>query len=316
MKILVLGAGAVGGYYGGRLQHGGADVTFLVRPGRAAQLAEQGLVVHSELAPLRARVKTITTATADDGSAFDLVLLACKGYDLEAAMDAVAPTVERGAAILPLLNGLSVYDRLDARFGRDTVLGGVAYIATMLQKNGDIVHFGRVDKLLVGSRTDAGQDLAVRLHGLLAAGPGARILSPTIEQDLWDKWVMLAAGAAVTCLMRSTVGDIVQTPHGAAIMARAIAECCAVAAAAGHGLSDDIRRDIEGRLLDRTSGWSASMMRDIGQGAARLESDDIVGDMLRRADHFGQDAAVMRTALCHLQVYEAQQHLKVAAGDG
>ncbi|MDB5998446.1 MAG: 2-dehydropantoate 2-reductase [Rhizobacter sp.] len=325
MKILVLGAGAIGGYYGACLLAAGADVTFLVRPQRAAMLAEKGLVVRSELAPARTAVKTVTSANlktsantsaaVDAGPAdrFDVVLLACKGYDLESAMDAIAPAVERGAVVLPLLNGLSVYDRLDARFGRDAVLGGVAYIATMLEAGGEIVHYGANDKLLIGARSDAQQALATQLHAVFAKGLGVRGLSPDITQELWNKWAMLAAGAAVTCLMRGTVGEVMRTTHGQRLMAQAVAECAAVAEASGHGLPVDVRRQIEGRLFDRASGWAASMMRDIAQGAPRLESDDIVGDMVRRAEAHGQDAALMRTAHCHLQVYEAQQRSKVKA---
>ena len=138
MKTLVLGAGAIGGYYGARLMEAGADVSFLVRPKRAAHLAAKGLVVRSDLGSVNRPVKTVESARASDR--YELVLMACKGYDLPAAMDAIAPAAEHGAAVLPLLNGLSAYDRLDARFGRDNVLGGVAYIATMLETNGDIVH--------------------------------------------------------------------------------------------------------------------------------------------------------------------------------
>ena len=311
MKTLVLGAGAIGGYYGARLQEAGADVTFLVRPGRAAQLASHGLVVRSPLAPVNTAVKTISSVDSADG--FELVLLSCKCYDLERAVQAIAPAMERGAKVLPLLNGLSVYDKLDARFGRDAVLGGVAYIATMLQQSGEIVHQSTHDKLIIGARAEAQHELATRLYASLARGPGERNLSPAIDQELWNKWVMLAAGAAVTCLMRGTVGEIMSTDHGSAVMSLAIAECREVATASGYRPSDETMRQVEGRLTDRGSGWAASMMRDIAQGAPRLEVDDIVGDMLRRADDFGQNAALIRTALCHLQVYEAQHRSKTDA---
>jgi 2-dehydropantoate 2-reductase len=301
MKILVLGAGAVGGYYGARLVERGADVVFLVRARRARHLAEHELVVRSELAPFRARVATtIGVAPADR---FDLVLLACKGYDLDSAMDAIAPAVEHGACVLPLLNGLGVYDRLDARFGRDKVLGGASYIATMLEKSGEIVHLGTHDKLVVGARVPAQQGLAARLHALLANGPGTRLLSENIEQELWDKWVQLAAGAAVTCLMRGNVGEIMRASGGPQIMSQAIDECAAVAQGAGRRLSDAALAQIRSRLLDPASSWAASMMRDIAQGAPRLEADNIVGDLLSRTDALGQAAPTLRAAYCHLRIY-------------
>jgi 2-dehydropantoate 2-reductase len=305
MKVLVLGAGAIGGYYGARLIEAGADVTFLVRPPRAAALAESGLIVRSDSAPIRTSVKTITNLE-NPPEKFELVLLACKGFDLESAMDSISPAVVGGARVLPLLNGLSVYDRLDLRFGRESVMGGVAYIATMLEKGGEIVHQGNIDRLLVGARTHAQRDLAARVHALFAKGPGLRGLSEAIEQELWNKWAMLAPGAAVTCLMRGNVGEIMRTSNGSAIMSKAIAECSAVASASGFALSDETSKQIHVRLLDPASTWAASMMRDIAQDAKRLEADDIVGDMLRRADSLGQDAALLRIAYSHLQVYEAQ----------
>jgi len=286
-------------------------VTFLVREGRREQLARDGLVVDSAKAPFRGAVHAVTDAGALPPQ--DAVLLACKAYDLDSALQSLAPALERGAAVLPLLNGLAVYDRLDARPGRDRVLGGVAYIATTLRDDGTIVHIGDIDRLIVGARSAAGGDLAARLHGLFANGPGARLLSPAIEQELWNKWVMLAAGAAMTCLMRATVAEILAARDGEALMRRAIAECRAVAAAPGFDPAPAVVAQIDGRLLDRTSGWAASMMRDIAQGAARIEADAIVGDLLRRADALGRDAPLLRAAYCHLQAYEAQHAARAAA---
>lgn len=305
MKILVLGAGAIGGYYGARLIEAGADVTFLVRARRAAQLERDGLVVRSAKAPFRAAVQATSDAATLPPQ--DAVLLACKGYDLDSALQAIGPALDRGAIILPLLNGLSVYDRLDARLGRDRVLGGVAYIATTLTADGEIVHLGDIDRLIVGARGAGGHNVAADLYTLFAAGPGARVLSPAIEQELWNKWVMLAAGAAMTCLMRATVGEILQARHGEILMRQAIDECSAVASASGQPLAAATREQIDGRLLDRTSTWAASMMRDIAQGAPRIEAADIVGDMLRRAADHGQAAPLLRAAYCHLQAYQSQR---------
>ncbi len=308
MKILVLGAGAIGGYYGARLIEGGADVTFLVRPKRAAQLAARGLVVRSEVAPFASPVSTVAAvdAAVDPSARYEVVLLTCKTYDLDGAIDAIAPAVEAGAVVLPLLNGLAVYDVLDRRFGKDRVMGGVAYIATMLAPDGDIAQFGAVDQFVVGARTDGQRALAARVHGAMAGSAGGRTLSDAIEQELWNKWVTVSTAAAMTCLMRGLVSEILAAEDGARLMKGAIAESLAVAAAAGFPLSEATVEQLEGRLLDRRLAWAASMMRDIGQGAPRIEVD-IVGDLLRRADGFGQDAPLFCAAYVHLQVYEAQR---------
>ncbi len=309
MKVLVLGAGAIGGYYGARLIEGGADVTFLVRPKRATALAERGLVVRSDVAPFAAPVKAVEAV--DGAGRYDVVLLTCKTYDLDDAMTAIAPAVEAGATVLPLLNGLAVYDVLDARFGRDRVLGGVAYIATMLERDGTVVQFGAVDEFVVGARTDGQKDLAAAVHAAMA-GPGKRTLADRIEQAFWDKWCTVSTAAAITCLMRGLVSEILAQPDGRRVMQDAIAESLAVAAASGFPLAEPTIRGIEGRLLNPELAWAASMMRDIGQQMPRIEVD-IVGDMLRRAEGFGQDAPMFRAAHAHLQVYALQQRGKSAA---
>lgn len=311
MKILVLGAGAIGGYYGARLMEGGADVTFLVRPKRAATLAEHGLVIRSDLGAVKTPVRAVQHVTSADR--YDVVLLTCKTYDLDSAMDAIAPAVDGGALVLPLLNGLAVYDALDARFGQDRVTGGVCYIATMLEPGGEILHMGAVDKLIVGARLPAQVALTRAFHDAVPKHQGLRVLSTNIAQDLWDKWATVCTAAAMTCLMRGLVSEINATDDGRRVMQAAIAETQAVARAAGHPLSPQALQQMDGLLLDPKRDWAASMMRDVAQGLARIEADGIVGDLLKRADAFGIDAPMLRAAFVHLQVYEVQQRKKSAS---
>jgi 2-dehydropantoate 2-reductase len=310
MRVLVLGAGAIGGYYGARLVEGGADVTFLVRPGRAARLAERGLVVRSELGAVERAVTTIGQVAAD--ARYDVVLLTCKTYDLETAMDAIAPAVGSGAFVVPLVNGLAVYDTLDARFGQDRVLGGVAYIATMLEKDGDIVQFGTGDRFIVGARHGGQDGVAAELHAAMAASKGIRQLSTRIRQDLWDKWVMVCTAAAINCLLRGTVADIMAADAGRGVMRRAADECMAVAAAAGAPISPESAGQLNARLFDASLDWAASMMRDIAQGMPRLEVE-LVKDMARRGARLGVDTPMMSAATAHLEVYEVQQRRKSVA---
>lgn len=315
MKILVLGAGAIGGFYGARLLQAGADLTFLVREPRQKRIQEQGLVVNSALGNFAGPVPTVTQAERDAG--YDLVILTCKTYDLPQAMDAIAPAMASGASVLPFLNGLSAYDALDARFGKTHVLGGVAYIATMLTPEGRIDHYGTGDTVIVGNRApraeksaaNASADVASAFHHLIARTPGERTLSPVIDQALWDKWVMIAAGALMCCLMRGNVGEILRTQDGKDLMEQAMNECASVARHAGFPLAAPTEQAMRGRLLDTTSTWSASMMRDIAGGAPRLEADAVVGDMAARATSFGIAVPLIRTAYANLQVYGAQHHI-------
>lgn len=303
MKILVLGAGAIGGYYGARLLQAGADVTFAVRPRRRALLARDGLVVHSALGDVRQTVRTVDTQAVD--GLYDVVLLACKGYDLPEAIDDIAPAIGPDSMVLPFQNGLGAYDLLDQRFGRARVLGGVAYIATQLDADGSIRHMGPGDTVLLGARTTDGKAPAVAraLYAVFQAGGGTRVLVPDIVQALWDKWAMLATGAALTCMMRGSIGRILATMAGPGLVERAIAESSAVAAADGHPIQGEGAVRIRKLLLDPASSWMASMMRDIEQGSVRIEHEQIVGDMVRLGRGHGIDTPLLDAAYCHLQVY-------------
>src|SRR5258707_15878566 len=136
MRFLVLGAGALGGFFGAKLLRGGADVTFLVRPGRAAQLQRDGLIVKSQDWEIRTPVRTIQQGQID--APFDVILLSCKAYDLDSAMAAIAPAVGPQSAILPMLNGMRHIDVLKERFGADKVLGGLVAVNTVLFAAGPI----------------------------------------------------------------------------------------------------------------------------------------------------------------------------------
>lgn len=302
MRILVVGAGAIGGYYGARLLQAGADVTFLVRPRRAAYLASNGLYVYSELGNFSGPVATISRQELEPN--YDLVLLSCKSYDLENTLQDIAPALSDSTVILPFLNGLAVYDRLDQMLGRARVLGGVAYIAVMLDPDGSIRHFGGTDVVITGARSDSAIRVAQAFHAIIRQSPGTRSLSANVDEILWNKWVMLASGAVMTCLMRGTVGDILATNDGPGLMVQAMAECRSVANAEGIQFSTDDVQRLEARLLDRQSTWAASMMRDISQDAPRIEAQAIVGDMLIRAGRHDLQTPLLRVAYCHLQVYQ------------
>jgi 2-dehydropantoate 2-reductase len=301
MRVLVLGAGAVGGYFGGRLAEAGRDVTFLLRGPRAAALAEDGLKVASPLGDFQVPVKV---ATADRvGGPYDLVLLTAKHYDLDAAIDAIRPGVGRGSAVLPLLNGLVHLDRLDAAFGPGHVLGGVAYVGAGLLPDGSIRHWNRLSGIAFGEREGGISERARAIEALFAGTPVSAPANDNILQEMWEKFVMISAMAGMNCLMRGNVGEIVATDQGKALMVEALAECRAVAEAAGYPPRREARERVEAMLTEPGSVNSASMRQDLEAGR-RTEADAILGDMLRRAKGFGIAAPLMRAAYTHLQVHE------------
>jgi 2-dehydropantoate 2-reductase len=308
MQILVLGAGATGGYYGGRLQQAGAQVRFLVRERRRGQLREHGLVVRSALGDTRLPVATLgRDELAGAAARADVVLLTCKAFELDEAMDTIAPAVAAGALVLPVTNGMEAYQRLDLRFGREKVLGGIAYIATTLMPDGAIQHHGGNDVFVLGARASSQEPVAQRFHDLIARTPGMRRLSAAIEQELWEKWVMLAAGAAPTTLMRATVSEILRGAGGEAVIRQSIEEVTQVARLSGHPPGPASVAMVERILLDPASPWAASMARDMMAGTPRLESQAILGDLVLQAKLVGAAVPLLQTAYCNLQVYEAQR---------
>jgi len=305
MRILILGAGGTGGYFGGRLAQSGADATFLVRPARAAQLARDGLSIRSPLGDAAFPVAhaTVDTLPAHVARApFDLVILSCKAYDLDGAIEAVAPAMTPGATLMPILNGLRHYGPLDARFGRGNVLGGLCFISAAKAADGGILHLGRPASITFGER-DGGMSARVGAFAAVCAAAGIEhTASEDIAQEQWIKFSFLAALAAGTCLMRASVGDIVASRGGSAFMAALHDECLAVAAAEGQPIPTEARDAARAGLTAAGSDVKASMLRDLEAGH-RVEAAHIVGDMLDRASAHGIDAPHLRAAWVHLQCY-------------
>jgi len=304
VKILILGAGAVGGYWGARLHQAGIDVTFLLREKRAAAVKRDGLVVKSPRGDAVLPVKVVTKAS--DGGPYDVIILACKGYDLDSAMDAIAPAVGAGTTIVPILNGHIHFATLDARFGADRVAGGLARISGMLGPDGEILHSG-ANGVSFGER--GGKPPRAALVALDAACKKAGIeggLNPDIDQDLWDKWIMLGAIASMCSAMRGSIGDIMASDDGEAIMNEILEECRQVAAAAGHAPSGTALAAVRGSLTQKGGKAVASILGDMEKGGA-VEGRQIVGDMLARARKAGIAAPNLRFAYAHLQTYEARR---------
>jgi 2-dehydropantoate 2-reductase len=313
MRILVVGAGATGGYFGGRLAAAGRDVTFLVREARAAQLRADGLVIRSpaggDLTLRDPQTVTREALAAPGVQPFDLVLLSCKAYDLDDAIESFAAAVGPETVILPLLNGMRHLDILQARFGTQAVLGGVCLIASTLNEKREIVHLNDAHAITFG---ELGGGISARVEAISAAFSNAGFnlkASERILQEMWEKWVFLASLAGSTCLFRAPVGVIVATPDGAATVERLFAECRAVAAEHGHAVRDSFLERSRSMLFATGSTLTASMLRDV-QNGSRIEADHILGDLIRRggaAQRASSELSVLRIVYSQLKAYEAQR---------
>jgi 2-dehydropantoate 2-reductase len=304
MKVLILGAGAVGGYWGARLHQSGTDLTFLLREKRAEKVRKEGLVVKSPKGDAVLPVKVVTRGS--EGGSYDIVVLACKAYDLDSAIESIASAVGKDTTIVPMLNGHAHFAILDKKFGPEKVAGGLARISGMLGPNGEILHSG-ASGVSFGERD--GKPARKTLLDLDAACRKAGIeggINPHINQDLWDKWIMLATIAGMCSSMRGTVGDIVETEDGAAIVIETLEESRKVAAAEGHAPSDKVLAGIQTMLTTKGSKAVASILGDMEKGGP-AEGKQIVGDMLGRARKHGIAAPNLRFAYTHLQTYEARR---------
>jgi 2-dehydropantoate 2-reductase len=306
VRTLVLGAGAVGGYFGGRLVEAGADVTFLVRERRARELAEKGLIIKSRYGDAHLQVRTAQVGTPLP--AFDVVLLCCKAYDLANACDDIAAAVGETSAVLPLLNGLAHLDILESRFGAERVVPGLCQISATLGAEGRIEHLIDLHQLIFGERDGPPRERTRAFAALLAPAKCDATLSSDIMQDLWEKYLSLATLAGMTCLMRASVGAIAATSEGAQLMLELLAECSAVAAAAGHAPRPAFLESRRAILTAPGSKFVASMLRDIERGGP-TEGDHILGDLLRRATAAKVATPLLRAAACHLEAYEARRTL-------
>jgi 2-dehydropantoate 2-reductase len=314
MRVLVVGAGAIGGYFGGRLLQAGRDVTFLVRPRRADELADTGLIIKSPRGNVSIR-KPATILSENISHPFDLVLLSCKAYDLAGAIDSFAAAVGPETIVLPLLNGMRHLDMLDERFGRSHILGGQCVIAATLDSQRAVVHLNDIHKLAFGERDGVISDRIHHVASILDNAGFDASLSDHIVQEMWEKWVFLATLAGVTCLMRAPIGDIVASPGGCELIRSLLEECRAIAEGAGHPPQAAFLEQARAALSAAGSPMTASMLRDVETNAP-VEADHIVGDLLRRrrAVHPNRNQlSQLETAYTHLKAYEARRSRTLAS---
>ncbi|WP_158928294.1 ketopantoate reductase family protein [Acidisphaera sp. S103] len=303
MRLLVVGAGSTGGYFGGRLAQAGRDVTFLVRPARAERLRANGLQIVSPHGDVTLTPKLVTAGTIE--APYDAILLTVKAFSLEAALDDLAPAVGPETMILPVLNGMKHVDALIARFGRQAVAGCVCKVATIVDDQGRIVQLNTLQDLAYGemsglpsARTDALDKL------MQGVGFDAR-LSRTIELEMWQKWILLATLGGICCLMRGSIGEVEAAPNGAVFALAFLDEVTSVVTAAGHTPTEAFLVATKAAITQKASPLTSSMYRDLLKGSP-VEADQILGDLLVRGRALGVSTSLIAAAFAHLSVYQAK----------
>ena len=310
MRLLIVGAGALGGYFGGRLMEAGQDVTFLVRHHRAAELAKTGLVIKSSHGDAEFPAPHCTLAEELRGP-YDGVLVACKAYDLTKAMKCFASAVGPDTWILPLLNGIQQIEDLSRTFGKEHVLGGRCLISAALDDEGKVIHLNDMHDLTFGELDGT---LTPRVQAMEATFSKAHFeahASTHIVSQMWEKWVFIASFASTTTLLRGSIGDIVSA--GATDLAlRLFEECQAIGAQNGFPSRDSAKEFAHTLLTEAGSSLTSSMTKDIERGAP-IEADHILGDLLRRASGSSQETSfLLKLAYTHMKTYEARRAREAA----
>ena len=302
MRVLIVGAGAIGGYFGGRMLQAGRDITFLVRPRRASELAAAGLVIKSPNGDVTLKNPPVVQADTIKDK-FDAVLLSCKAYDLDDAVKSFAPAVGERTAIIPLLNGMRHLDVLDKKIGASHVLGGLCLTAVTLNEKREVVQLGPVQSLGFGERDGKMSDRGRAIADVVRSGNFNGAASDNVLQDMWEKWVFLASIAASTSLMRAPIGMILAAPGGKDFLLGILDECRAVATAEGYPPRAPAQERATAMFTTEGSPLTASMFRDIKAGQP-IEADHVIGDLIARAAAAKVPVPELRTAYTHLKAYE------------
>lgn len=303
MRILIVGAGSTGGFFGAKLASAGRDVTFLVRPQRLSQLEQHGLCVKSPAGDIEIQPQLITSAQIQ--GPFDIVLLAVKAYALDSALRDMEAAVGPDTVILPLLNGMRHMDVIAKQFGADRLLGCVCKVATSLDENGHIVQQGTFNDIAYGELDGSDSERIALVHTFMREAGFDATTSKTILRDMWEKWTLLAAMGTINCLMRGSIGDVASVKGGHAFAMRAIDEVVSIVRAVGQEPSEPFLAQAYRLLTLEGSPQTSSMYRDLMAGRG-IEADQIIGDLLERANAKGLEAPILALVYTNLLVYQAQ----------
>ena len=310
MRILMVGAGGLGGYYGARLLAAGRDLTFLVRAATAEQMAKQGLRMRSPAGDVTIDdPQTVQRESLHE--TFDLIILTCKARDLDDAIDSFAPAMGPESMVLPLLNGMAHMAKLDARFGRKRVLGGLCFISATRDADGTVHHLGQPDRLVFGDRDEPDSERMRQVAAqICGAGFDAALVSD-IDQQMWEKWCFIAASAGITCLMRASVGDIVAAGFENMSL-QLFAENGAIASAYDRALGADVTGRANTLFRQNGSQFTASMLRDLEAGRP-IEAQHIVGDLLEHGRAKDIATPLLEVVFAHLRCYEERRKRESAS---
>ena len=299
MRVLVLGAGAVGGYFGGRMAEKSMDVTFLVREQKKQQLRQNGLVIKSPKGDLSIQPNLITMNKVE--STFDIILFTNKAYDLDEILQSPFP-VKEGSTIIPLLNGYTHMEKLRNKFPNARVFGGIAHIFSTLSEEGEIHHFNDIHSLTFGHLSNTDETDGRKFFYACSSANFTLKYSDNIIVDLWHKWILIATVAGATTLFNATIGEIASTEHGRSFINALHDECINIARSEKIEVNTDELAQQSRFLSDKQSTWNSSMRRDMLNNS-KIECAHIFLELIKIADKNNILCPSLKTVMINGEIY-------------
>ena len=300
MKILVLGSGGIGGFFGSYLVEAGADVTFLVRSKRKEILSINGLNIVSSLGNLSIKPKTILSEELKP--IYDVIIVTCKTYDLDQAILDLRPIKGKGI-IIPFLNGINHIEKLDKEFGSLNVMGGVAHISSNVNEQGTIEHFSEFKKLTFGNRNLINDDKIKSFYEICQKTKFDSVLSENINLDLWKKWVFISTVAGATSLFRSSLGEITKHDYGKKVVIDLFHECAEIAKLNGYDFDENEKNLQIKTVTNSGSPIKASMLRDI-EKKSLTEHEEIFGDLIVAGNKYNVNCPILMSSYIKMKIYQ------------
>ncbi|QQK80094.1 ketopantoate reductase family protein [Salicibibacter cibi] len=300
LKFLVVGAGAVGGYFGGRLLEAGENVTFLVRSKRRKQLEQNGLVLQSVKGDA-----TLYPPLIEKGEAgtFDVILLSTKAYQLPNVLPDLKDFMHNETAVIPLLNGIGHLDTLDQYFNKDKVLGGLCFIESTLTKDGHILHTSSGHRLSFGERNGKLSERVERIAASFEKTNADVQASIHISEAMWRKYLFITTLSGITTLFNSPVGPIRNSHEGQAFTDQLIEEIVTTMRQTDEPIKDDFADKAWRQFMKVSEETKASMQKDKEKGLP-VEADHIQGYLLQIAESNELSTPYLQAVYANLKVYE------------
>ena len=300
MKVLILGVGGLGGFFGAHLQKTNCDVTFLVRENTKKLILEHGIKILSDFGNFK--IKPVLITKKELKVNYDVVIISCKAYDLDEAINDLKPS-QKSAVIIPLLNGQAHINKLEKAFKKENIFGGVAHVSSNTNAPGEIRHVGKIKRLSFGPRYKGNEEIANDFYQLCRKADFQTILSENINQDIWEKWIFIATIAGATTLFQTSIDNINTKPNGKIFIQNLWNECINISKENGYELRTESKSLHEDLLLKSDYPFKASMLVDM-EKKLMTEHEHIFFEFIKLGKKKKLNTSLLETCYLNMSIYE------------